>query len=52
MNWGVWIMFVLSSIGAGRSARILMQPRFATATSRVSGLLLVGAALRLLHLGT
>jgi homoserine/homoserine lactone efflux protein len=43
---------VLSAYGAAaaRSARVLMQPRFATATSRFSGVLLVGAALGLLRL--
>jgi homoserine/homoserine lactone efflux protein len=37
---------------AARSARILMQPRFATATSRLSGILLLGAALGLLRIRT
>lgn len=45
---------VLAAYGtaAARSARILMHPRYATATSRVSGALLVGAALGLLRLRT
>ena len=35
---------------AARSARLLTQPRFATATSRLSGVFLMGAALGLLRL--
>jgi threonine/homoserine/homoserine lactone efflux protein len=43
---------VLATYGgaAARAARVVMQPRFATATSRLSGLLLVGAALGLARL--
>jgi homoserine/homoserine lactone efflux protein len=43
---------VLSAYGAvaARSARLLMQPRFATATSRLSGVFLMGAAVGLLRL--
>lgn len=43
---------VLASYGsaAARAARVVMQPRFATATSRLSGVLLVGAALGLARL--
>lgn len=35
---------------AARAGRVAMQPRFATATSRLSGVLLVGAALGLSRL--
>ncbi len=43
---------VLTAYGAAaaRAARIAMQPRFATATRRLSGVLLVGAALNLARL--
>ncbi|HSF17668.1 MAG TPA: LysE family translocator [Vicinamibacteria bacterium] len=37
-------------VSAGRAARVALQPRFATVTSRLSGLLLAGAALGLLRL--
>jgi homoserine/homoserine lactone efflux protein len=44
---------VLAGYGAAaaRSARTLMQPRFAMATSRLGGVLLVGAALGVLRIG-
>jgi len=43
---------VLGGYGAAasRAAHVAMQPRFATATSRLSGVLLLGAALGLLRL--
>lgn len=44
---------VLAAYGAAASgaAQVVMRPRFASGTSRVSGVLLVGAALGLLRLG-
>ena len=46
-----FMVFVAYGAAAARAGRVLMQPRFATATSRVSGGLLVGAALGLARLG-
>ncbi|HKB07109.1 MAG TPA: LysE family translocator [Candidatus Polarisedimenticolia bacterium] len=47
-----FVVLAVYGAAAARAARVIMQPRFATVTSRLSGALLVGAALGLLRIKT